>query len=66
MSAIQEDFSDFIKASTALTPPAATLMGYTLEDWAFIVSIVAGALLIIERLPRVYALIKEKYEKHRK
>lgn len=54
-----DSFMDLIKIASATTPAGLTVLGYPIEDWAFIVSITVGLFFIIEKLPATLDSIKE-------
>lgn len=51
---------DTVKVATAMSPPALTAFGIGLEDWMYIVSITAGILLVLERVPRVWRQFRNR------
>ncbi len=59
--AISEDVQDYVKAGLTLAPPGLTLFGVSLEAWMYLISIVAGALLIIERIPKAWRVVRGVY-----
>lgn len=50
---------DSIKVVAAGAAPALTLMGFTLEEWTFILSGIVSLLFIIEKLPKVLSVIRQ-------
>lgn len=50
---------DFVKMTSATAPAGLTVLGYPIDDWAYVVSITVGLLFIIEKLPAVLDSIKE-------
>lgn len=48
---------DSLKVVAASAAPALTLMGFTLEEWTFILSGIVSLLFIIEKLPKVFTAI---------
>jgi hypothetical protein len=50
---------DSIKVVAASAAPALTLMGFTLEEWTFILSGIVSVLFIIEKLPKVLSVIRQ-------
>lgn len=60
MSVNTDSLLDTAKVATVLSPPALNFLGVGLDDWMYIVSITAGILLILERLPRVWRAWRSK------
>ena len=67
-----EQIPDGIKVATAVSAPALSFLGVSVEDWTFILSAIVSFLFIVEKLPvfisRCRALgqwIKEKYKERK-
>lgn len=61
---ITENIMDFVKYSAMAAPPVASgLFGISLQDWMYIVSIVASFFLILDRIPAVVERIRGKFKK---
>ena len=63
---ITEDVVDFVKIGLAATPPAASyFLGFSLQEWMYIASIVASIFIVLDKVPRIiastYNYLKEKY-----
>lgn len=57
------DVVDTIKSTAAFSPPAFTVLGFSLEEWMYWVSIVAAVFLILERAPRVVMAWRDMWRK---
>lgn len=57
------DVVDTIKSTAAFSPPAFTVLGFSLEEWMYWMSIIAAFFLILERVPRVIASWREMWRK---
>lgn len=53
-----EHIPDSAKVTLAVAPTTVTLMGVPVEQWTFILSGVVAVLVIIEKLPKAYQVIK--------
>lgn len=61
---ISENAIDFLKTTTALAPPGASMLfGITLEEWMFIASIVASVFIVLDKLPSIMERISAKFKK---
>lgn len=63
---MSEDVQDYVKAGLTMAPPGLHLFGVPLDAWMYIISIVAGALLIIERIPKAWRVMKNVYNQLKK
>lgn len=50
---------DFVKMTSATAPAGLTVLGYPIDDWAYVVSITVGLFFVIEKLPAVLDSLKE-------
>lgn len=61
-SEILENIPDAAKVVTAVSAPALTLFGVSVEQWTFVLSAVVSILFIIEKLPVFIRRCKEFYK----
>lgn len=58
-----EQIPDSAKTAIVLPAPVFTLMGVPVEQWVFVLSGIFTILLIIEKIPKAYAVVKTAYRK---
>lgn len=61
-----ENVPDAVKVAGAVTAPALSFLGVTVEDWTFILSAIVSILFIIEKLPMLINRGKSFYQWIRK
>lgn len=60
-----DELVDAVKGTIVFTPPAFTFAGFTLEQWMYTVSIVAGIFLVLERIPRAIEAWRNMWRKRK-